>query len=75
MCTAPHQLLLAEDGEQFFRDLTENGLRRGVFRGVEELISANRRVHRPPQRTSESLYLDGQGRGHTGKGETHPQRP
>jgi hypothetical protein len=36
MCTSPHHLLLAEDGEQFFRDLTENGLRRGVFRGVEE---------------------------------------
>lgn len=26
--------------ERFFRDLTENGLRRGVFRDVEELITA-----------------------------------
>ena len=26
--------------ERFFRDLTENGLRRGVFRDVEELINA-----------------------------------
>jgi hypothetical protein len=26
--------------ERFFRDLTENRLRRGVFRSVEELIAA-----------------------------------
>jgi hypothetical protein len=26
--------------ERFFRDLTQNGLRRGVFRDVEELITA-----------------------------------
>jgi hypothetical protein len=26
--------------ERFFRDLTENRLRRGVFRSVEELITA-----------------------------------
>jgi len=26
--------------ERFFRDLTENRLRRGIFRGVEELITA-----------------------------------
>jgi hypothetical protein len=26
--------------ERFFRDLTENHLRRGVFRNVEELIKA-----------------------------------
>ncbi len=26
--------------ERFFRDLTENQLRRGVFRNVEELIAA-----------------------------------
>ena len=26
--------------ERFFRDLTENRLRRGVFRNVEELIKA-----------------------------------
>jgi hypothetical protein len=26
--------------ERFFRDLTENRLRRGVFRSVEELINA-----------------------------------
>ena len=25
--------------ERFFRDLTQNGLRRGVFRNVEELIT------------------------------------
>jgi hypothetical protein len=25
--------------ERFFRDLTQNGLRRGVFRDVEELIT------------------------------------
>jgi hypothetical protein len=36
-----HQLLLAESMvERFFRDLTENRLRRGVFRSVEELIIA-----------------------------------
>ena len=40
--------------ERFFRDLTENGLRRGVFRNVEELISSaegsvtrRRRISRP----------------------------
>jgi hypothetical protein len=26
--------------ERFFRDLTQNGLRRGIFRDVEELIMA-----------------------------------
>jgi hypothetical protein len=33
-------LLVVEHGERFFRDLTENRLRRGVFRSVEELMTA-----------------------------------
>jgi hypothetical protein len=34
--------------ERFFRDLTENRLRRGAFRSVEELITA---VHQPSTTT------------------------
>ena len=36
----PDQFLMADMVERFFRDLTQNRLRRGVFRDVEELIMA-----------------------------------
>ena len=36
--------------ERFFRDLTAEPVRRGVFQDVEELIDRYRRLHRPPQR-------------------------
>jgi hypothetical protein len=38
--------------EPFFRDLTENRIRRGVFRDVEELITRDRLVCRSPQRSA-----------------------
>ena len=36
----PHELIWLNMVERFFRDLTENRLRRGVFRDVEELVMA-----------------------------------
>jgi hypothetical protein len=56
--------------ERFFRDLTQNRLRRGVFRDLEELIIAIDALHRPPQRKSETLHLDRAIRRHSRKSET-----
>ena len=51
--------------ERFFRDLTENRLRRGVFRSVEDLIAAiGEYVHRPSQQQSQALHLDRPSRRH-----------
>ena len=38
--------------KRFFRDLTENRLRRGVFHDVEGIDDGRRRLHRPAQRES-----------------------
>jgi transposase len=59
--------------ERFFRDLTQNRLRprrlprcRGVNRG-------DWRLHRPPQRESQTIHLDCQGKRHLGKSEARPR--
>jgi transposase len=46
--------------ERFFRDLTEERLRRGIFRDVDELID-HRRLHRQAQRQAQTVRVDSQG--------------
>ena len=59
--------------ERFFRDLTQNRLRRGIFRDVDELIMAigdyiDKHNHKP-----KPFVWDRQSRRHSGKGQTSPQ--
>ena len=44
--------------DRFFRDLTQNRLRRGVFRDVKELITAIGDLHRSPQPEPQADHLD-----------------
>ena len=44
--------------ERFFRDLTVNRLRRGVFRDCHGTRHGHRRLRGPVQRTSQALHLD-----------------
>ena len=61
--------------ERFFRDLTQNRLRRGVFRSVEELIKAIGEYIDHHNDNPKTIYLDRQGRRHLGKGQTRPRGP
>ena len=47
--------------ERFFRDLSEERLRRGVFTSVSELIEAVDSVHRHTQPKTQAIHLDSQG--------------
>ncbi len=53
--------------ERFFRDLTENRLRRGVFRSIEELITAIFDYIDDQNENLKPLHLDRRGRQHTEK--------
>ena len=57
--------------ERFFRDLTENRIRRGVFLDLEQLIIAIGDYIRSPQRKPQALHLDSYGQRYSGKG--HPR--
>jgi hypothetical protein len=46
--------------ERFFRDLTQNHIRRGIFKNLEHLI-VNRRLHRRPQQEPKAFHLDRKG--------------
>ena len=62
--------------ERFFRDLTQNRLRRGVFRDLEELIMAIGTYIDRHNESPKTVYLDRQRCRHPGKSETrstHPQ--
>jgi transposase len=61
--------------ERFFRDLTQNRLRRGVFRDVGGVNYGDWRLYRPAQRESQTIHLDCQGERHPGKSEACPQIP
>ena len=60
--------------ERFFRDLTQNRLRRGVFRDLEDLIMA---IGTYIDRHNESpkIHLDRPSWRHPGKSETRPPLP
>ncbi len=45
--------------ERFFRDLTQNRLRRGIFRSVEELILAIDQYIARHNEKPEAFHLDG----------------
>ena len=61
--------------ERFFRDLTQNRLRRGVFRDVEELIMAiEGYIHRHNE-DPQTIHLGRQGKRHSGKGEARQKSP
>ena len=55
--------------ERFFRDLTQNRLRRGIFRYVEELIMAIEGYIDRHNENPQPFHLDCQGERHSGKGE------
>ena len=60
--------------ERFFRDLTENRLRRGVFRSVEELIEATlASTSTITTNIPKTLHLDHKGRRHPGKASSVPE--
>ena len=44
--------------ERFFRDLTTERLRRGVFTSVPELVAAIDAIHRPSQHQPQAIHLD-----------------
>jgi hypothetical protein len=56
--------------ERFFRDLTENGLRRGVFTSVEKFRAATFEYIETTQSSALALHLDSQIQRHPGKGQT-----
>jgi len=61
--------------ERFFRDLTENGLRRGTFRDVEELIMAIGAYIDKHNDQPQAFHLYRQSRRHPRKGQARPQVP
>ena len=60
--------------ERFFRDLTENRLRRGVFRDVEELIMAVEGYIDKHNDKPKPFIWTAKAR-HPGKSQTRPRRP
>jgi len=61
--------------ERFFRDLTQNRLRRGVFRDVEELILAIEGYIDRHNEDPQTIHLDRQGERHSGEGEARQKSP
>lgn len=61
--------------ERFFRDLTENRLRRGIFRSVEELICGHRRLSGATQRRPQTVHLDEEGERYPGESRPCPPSP
>jgi transposase len=59
--------------ERFFRDLTQNRLRRGIFRDVEELIMAIGAYIDKHNGNPKTFHLDRQSRRHSRKGQACPQ--
>lgn len=59
--------------ERFFRDLTQNRLRRGVFRECRGIDHGHRRLHRPAQREPQTVHLDRQGQRYSGESEACPE--
>jgi transposase len=59
--------------ERFFRDITDNRLRRGVFSSVAELDGCNRRVHRSAQHQPQAVHLDQERSRHPAKGHSCQQ--
>jgi hypothetical protein len=55
--------------ERFFRDLTHNRLRRGVFRDAEELITAIDQYVDRHNEAPQALHLDGVSQRHHGEGQ------
>jgi hypothetical protein len=60
--------------ERFFRDLTQNRLRRGVFRDLEELIMAIGNYIDRHNRDPKTLHLDGSRFRYPGKGQARSPR-
>jgi hypothetical protein len=61
--------------ERFFRDLTQNRLRRGVFRDLEELIMAIGTYIDRHNESPKRFHLDRAGRRYPGKSETRSPHP
>jgi hypothetical protein len=57
--------------ERFFRDLTENQLRRGIFKNLEQLVMAiGNYIDQQPE--SETLHLDRKSFRHPRKSHSRP---
>ena len=70
-----NQLVLAQHGRALFRDLTQNRLRRGVFRDVEELITAIGDYIDRHNQCPKAFIWTAKASDNLGKGETRQEIP